>query len=189
MEKLTDYIKRVPNFLSSQECKEIVQFLAEEGEWRKNEFYHPYTNTTSTRETEDESYMCNDFTPYNSLIIEKLYFEIVQYQVFAKTEKVWGTWEGYSPIRFNRYEKGQNMQKHVDHITSIFDGDRKGIPTITLLMAFNDDYEGGALRMFSGEDVYLEEGELIIFPSNFLYPHEVATVTGGTRYTGVSWVY
>jgi len=32
-------------------------------------------------------------------------------------------------------------------------------------------------------------GEMIIFPSNFLFPHEIKPIKKGTRYSFVSWVY
>ena len=32
-------------------------------------------------------------------------------------------------------------------------------------------------------------GAVLIFPSNFMYPHKVEPVTKGTRYSYVSWVY
>jgi len=43
--------------------------------------------------------------------------------------------------------------------------------------------------MFKDKEIKFKKGELVIFPSNFLYPHEVKLVTKGTRYTYVSWVY
>ena len=33
------------------------------------------------------------------------------------------------------------------------------------------------------------KGDLIIFPSNFLYPHKITPVTKGVRYSYVSWVW
>ncbi len=34
----------------------------------------------------------------------------------------------------------------------------------------------------------LKTGDMIIFPSNFLYPHQVMPVTKGERYSIVSWL-
>ena len=45
----------------------------------------------------------------------------------------------------------------------------------------NDDYEGGDLK------VEKKKNRLIIFPSNFLYPHTVLPVTKGERYSVVAW--
>ena len=98
-------------------------------------------------------------------------------------------WSGYTNIRFNRYSKGQEMGAHCDHIHSMFDGERKGVPMLSLLGALNNDYEGGEFIMFDDYEVKLNTGDLILWPSNFLYKHEVKPVTKGERYTYVSWVW
>jgi predicted 2-oxoglutarate/Fe(II)-dependent dioxygenase YbiX len=52
----------------------------------------------------------------------------------------------------------------------------------------NDDFEGGEFAFFNKEIKYkLEKGDAIMFPSNFMYPHEVVPVTKGTRYSIVTW--
>jgi predicted 2-oxoglutarate/Fe(II)-dependent dioxygenase YbiX len=51
----------------------------------------------------------------------------------------------------------------------------------------NDDFEGGDFLMFDGKKLNLSAGDIVIFPSNFLYPHAVTTVTKGTRYSFVAW--
>ena len=53
----------------------------------------------------------------------------------------------------------------------------------------NDDFEGGDFLMFDGKKLKLTTGDVIVFPSNFLYPHAVTTITKGTRYSCVSWGY
>jgi predicted 2-oxoglutarate/Fe(II)-dependent dioxygenase YbiX len=70
----------------------------------------------------------------------------------------------------------------------MFDGTRKGIPILSVIAGLNDDYEGGELVI--NEDVIrLNQGQVIVFPSNFLYPHKVNNVTRGTRYSSITWVW
>jgi predicted 2-oxoglutarate/Fe(II)-dependent dioxygenase YbiX len=71
----------------------------------------------------------------------------------------------------------------------MFDGSRKGVPVLTVLGALNDDYEGGELVMWNDTQIELTAGKIMIFPSNFLYPHEVKIVKEGIRYSFVSWVW
>ena len=92
-------------------------------------------------------------------------------------------------MKFIRYFPGQTMQNHCDHIHDIFDGERKGIPTLSIIGILNDDYEGGELIMFEDKKIDTKKGDLLIFPSNFLYPHKVTPVTKGVRYSYVSWVW
>jgi len=93
----------------------------------------------------------------------------------------------FSPIRFNRYQKNQIMRKHCDHIKSLFEGDVKGIPVLSIIINFNDDYEGGDLVFWDDHKVDLGEGDVVVFPSLFLFPHRVEKVTKNMRYSGVAW--
>ena len=43
--------------------------------------------------------------------------------------------------------------------------------------------------MFEDKKIDTKKGDLLIFPSNFLYPHRIAPVTKGARYSYVSWVW
>jgi predicted 2-oxoglutarate/Fe(II)-dependent dioxygenase YbiX len=99
------------------------------------------------------------------------------------------SWSGYTDIRFNKYSKNKKMAEHCDHIHSMFDGERKGIPVLSLLGILNDDYKGGEFIMFQDKKIELKKGDLLIFPSIFLYPHRVEPVTKGTRYSFISWVW
>lgn len=80
-----------------------------------------------------------------------------------------------------RYEAGQHYKQHVDSF--------KGHPrAVSCSFALNDDFEGGEFSFFDRSEVYaLKKGSCIMFPSNFMYPHEVMPVTKGTRYSVVTW--
>ena len=66
-------------------------------------------------------------------------------------------------------------------------------PMVDLLVANGFDtgwvLSGGELVFWKDKVVELKAGEIMIFPSNFLYPHEVRMVTKGTRYSFVSWAW
>ncbi len=98
-------------------------------------------------------------------------------------------WTGYTGLKFNKYTKNTTMKKHCDHIHDIFPGDPKGVPILSMVGLLNNDFEGGKFIMFEDKEIKLKQGDLIIFPSSFLYPHEVTPVKKGTRYSYVSWVY
>jgi predicted 2-oxoglutarate/Fe(II)-dependent dioxygenase YbiX len=78
------------------------------------------------------------------------------------------------------------MSLHCDHISNLFDGVKKGIPTMSALGLLNNDYEGGEFIMWDRK-IEFNAGDLMIFPSNFLYPHKVDPITKGERYSFVSW--
>jgi len=57
----------------------------------------------------------------------------------------------------------------------------------------NEDYEGGDLVFTDQKKLIvkrssLKAGDVVFFPSNFLYPHLIEPVTNGTRYSIVSWL-
>ena len=64
--------------------------------------------------------------------------------------------------------------------------------TLSAILFLNNDYKGGRLifkTLSDEEEITIEPtpGSLIIWPSNFLFPHMVKPVTEGVRYTIVAW--
>ena len=54
--------------------------------------------------------------------------------------------------------------------------------------ALNDDYEGGEWGFFDREIIVkAPKGSAVMFPSNFMYPHEIMPVTQGVRYSIITW--
>ena len=80
------------------------------------------------------------------------------------------------------------MREHYDHIHSLFDGKIKGVPILSIVGLLNDNYEGGQFMM-RGEEVKLTRGDILVFPSNFMYPHQVKDITKGIRFSFVSWAF
>jgi predicted 2-oxoglutarate/Fe(II)-dependent dioxygenase YbiX len=85
---------------------------------------------------------------------------------------------GYNILR---YTEGQFYTEHVDSF--------KARPrAVSCSLALNDDYEGGEFSFFNQEIKHkIPKGSAILFPSNFMYPHEIMPVTKGTRYSIVTW--
>jgi len=89
-------------------------------------------------------------------------------------------------FRINRYGVGGFMSNHVDNIHHSH-GQQYGFPQATILLFLNDDYEGGEI-IIANKQFEPEKGSAIIFPSNFMYPHEVLKVTKGDRWSMVCWL-
>ena len=73
------------------------------------------------------------------------------------------------------------MRQHYDHIHSIFDGKLRGIPVLSFILNLNDDYEGADLYFWDEHIVPLGKGDIIMFPSLFLFPHGVTEATKGKK--------
>jgi hypothetical protein len=88
-------------------------------------------------------------------------------------------------IQILKYNVGGFYKFHVDHA--------EDIPrTFSCILFLNDDYEGGDLIFrFPGFNreykINKKKNSLIVWPSNFLFPHSVTPVTKGERYSVVSW--
>jgi len=93
-----------------------------------------------------------------------------------------------STVRFNRYKVGTQMQTHHDHIHTLFDGKYRGIPIISFIGLLNDNYQGGEF-LCRKKEIKLKRGNILLFPSNFMYPHKVKEITKGIRYSFVGWAF
>ena len=86
-------------------------------------------------------------------------------------------WES---MNFIKYETGQHFMEHHDH----------GYSYNCVLSAVsypNDDYEGGELYFrLQGKKIKPRAGDLYLFPSNFMYPHQAMKVESGTKYAIVT---
>ena len=89
-------------------------------------------------------------------------------------------------FRINRYPVGGFMSSHVDNIHHSH-GQQYGYPQVSALLYLNNDYEGGEFYV-AGKMFEPERGSGIIFPSNFMFPHEAKKVTKGTRWSIVTWL-
>lgn len=176
---LKDYLY-VENRISEKLCDEVVEDLQE-----SRFVEHTWGGTNIKKE--NELSVCVDYVGDNP-IQDEVWQVIQNYMNFIKTPWYSG-WHGFTPVRFNKYAKNTTMAEHCDHIHSIFDGNIKGIPVLSVVGLLNDNYEGGDFVMFEDYKVSLKKGDVLVFPSNFLYPHKVTPVKKGTRYSFVSWVW
>ena len=187
MEKnLEAYIKTY-KMLDEETCKQTIKEI-EEIHWSQHTFYNVNENSYGTRSGEKELDIGYSQTSTKNVIMQKIWDSYLNY-VKDLNFSWWSSWSEYTEVRFNRYKETRLMAEHCDHIHSIFEGERKGIPVMTALGSLNDDYTGGEFVMFEDTVIPFKAGEIKIFPSCFLFPHRIDPVTEGTRYSFVSWAW
>ena len=183
---LTTYIKKYTLF-SHDECDTIMRELKNQ-EFIRHLFVN-YDGEYAEKPGDPTSFYSGGTMSselYKS-IMDKLFSTIQTY--IDDIEFPWYSgWNGYTSPKFNCYTPGNYMKEHCDHIHSIFPGNPKGVPVISIIATLNDDFEGGNFILCE-EDHSVSKGEVVVFPSNFLYPHKVNPLTSGTRVSMVSWVY
>jgi len=188
MNTIKDYIY-VGNHIPVEVCETLIDECNKK-EWKKHKWNNYAAGTFTSEETKELDVMpCtqdqqNKITPYLTKALEE--YQLKHSWPGEKTQPPWLT--KFSPIRFNKYEVGNTMREHYDHIHSIFDGKMKGVPIVSIVANLNEEYEGAEFYC-RGKEIPLKTGDILLFPSNFMYPHEVKEATKGTRYSFVSWAF
>ena len=205
------YVFHKKNFLEESFCVNSINEL-NKNEWAKHDWTNPAGVITKPAGDNEPEIIYDDLVKpaslefdtasnafqvsppsivqgeINNFIVDKLESTILEYIESLNFGWYYGC-VGLSDIKFIRYFPGQTMQNHCDHIHGLFDGKRKGIPILSIIGILNDDYEGGELIMFGDKKIDTKAGDLLIFPSNFIWPHEITPVSKGVRYSYVSWVW
>jgi len=177
---VSDYIKYYEGVVSDDQCSEILNCT--------ETVYAPSTYSSNDGKVKseervrmDECWVKNDSILWSTIL--SCYEEVIKryssdFPLFAVQRT--------TDFRINRYTAGGFMSKHCDNIHHSH-GQQYGYPQVSALLYPNDDYEGG--EFFVADHQYLpKKGSSIVFPSNFMYPHEAKAVTQGTRWSIITWL-
>ncbi len=86
---------------------------------------------------------------------------------------------GYQLLQYN---EGNFYIEHTDSF-------QKQQRSVSCSLHLNDDYEGGNFGFFDRQmQVRAGKGAAVMFPSNFMFPHEIMPITKGTRYSIITWL-
>jgi len=183
---LQSYVRVYNNIMSKELCEETIEQL-KTAQFQTHEFYNATENSTQSYDHELSVSWSN--VPNRDKLTKDMWNVVNQY-IRTDFNFDWhNSWQGYLSIRFNKYDTDTQMKEHCDHITDMFDGTRRGIPILSIVGILNDDYEGGDFIMWQDTKIDLKQGDVLVFPSVFLYPHRVERITKGTRYSFVSWTW
>jgi len=183
--KLKDYIYVVKNALSNDLCDEILKEYKDTYEWKAAQVGGINNTNTNIRNCQninisDQATIQKNKEVRNNL--DQLVFHgaslcITDYNKQFSHCRIKED-SGYLLLR---YSEGCFYKQHTD---SFIEAPR----SVSCSFVLNNDFEGGEFAFFDREIKYkLEKGDAIMFPSNFMYPHEVMPVTKGTRYSIVTW--
>jgi hypothetical protein len=192
MEKdLRFYLKKLSKFIPEKICKQTIKELnlIKEKNWNKHTFYSTKEkNFVSLSGNKELSVIESSKISTKQEIMNLIHSGLSIY--FKDLNFNWcNGWSGFSSIRFNKYKKNKQMAEHCDHIHTLFDGEIKGIPILSVVGVLNENYSGGEFIMFQDSEIKFQSGDLLIFPSIFLYPHKIKPVKKGMRYSFVSWTW
>lgn len=175
MLQLTDYIKTYENIIDLEECKKIIEkdpFNFEKatiGDDKLNESRNCYIKVL---EKEFEKSI------YNAVgkMIVNYKNDNPHFTLGLSCEDT-----GYQHLLYKGVEKGE-YKTHVDH----YDLQPRVLSCSFIL---NDNYEGGNFSFFEGKHIVKKkEGSVVVFPSNFCFPHAITPVTNGDRHAIITWL-
>ena len=185
--KLKDLIHVERGTIPPDLCDYIIKDI-ETREWEKHSWYNDNMEVKSEDMKElDVQNITSDLQSSLSPVMNHVASSYVEKYSCKQSYRTQNIMTTYTPIRFNRYSNGQTMRYHHDHIHSLFDGVDKGIPVLSFILNFNDNYEGADLYFWNDYKIPLGKGDVVIFPSLFLFPHGVTEIKKGIRYSGVAW--
>jgi predicted 2-oxoglutarate/Fe(II)-dependent dioxygenase YbiX len=169
---IRDYLKVYKNFIDLDVCEASIKNL-EKASWSTHAFYQSATKQMISYD--HELAVSVDDIEQRTVLNQRVWDVLNKYIVedFKDFHEWFNGWNGYSHVRFNRYDPTTQMKLHCDHIYT----------------SLNNDYTGGELVLWEDEVIDLPAGAVVVFPSNFLYPHEVRPVKTGVRYSFVSWAW
>lgn len=183
--KLDDFIKVYDNIISKDLCEKILK------EYKNCDLWTP-TSVGAEGIVDAEQRNCSYVSLSSPENIDQN-FEIRKFidvefhqQLIKVVEKYSDEFPEFCPTidtgyDLLRYKTGQFYKQHTD---SFHEQQR----SISCSICINDEYEGGEFAFFDREVMVRGGvGSVIVFPSNFMFPHEVMPVTAGTRYSIVTW--
>jgi|TARA_E500000318_G_scaffold66370_1_gene61222 predicted 2-oxoglutarate/Fe(II)-dependent dioxygenase YbiX len=116
-----------------------------------------------------------------------LHFNFSKYLQDYKTKFPKLSFHNHFDITALKYEKTGHYSYHHDSSWEI-------MRTMSCILMLNNDYEGGDLSFADQNNkeilkVEKQSNRMIIWPSNFLFPHAVLPVKEGKRYSIVAWAF
>jgi len=180
---LRDYIVVFENIISNELCDEVLNEYNNDKNWK---------NTSVSGGINRDIRRCDAINMSDKFIVEqnqekrkgiddKLFVcageAIKKYNERFENAKIQGD-SGYTLLR---YQEGEFYSQHTDHFL-------QAPRIVSCSFTLNDDFEGGEFGFFNRELVYKPpKGSALMFPSNFLYPHEVMPVIRQVRYSIITW--
>lgn len=183
MHGISDYIVVLDDVLPVSVCDAILNEYKNSDEWVQTEIGSGVDlsiRSATTIEISRKNVI--DRNEYVRSNLDAKIFEAVKnaIQIYARKFPHCHIQEdsGYELLR---YKTGQFYKEHTDSF--------KGRPrAVSCSLSLNDGYEGGEFGFFGREKIVkAKKGGAVMFPSNFMFPHEILPVSSGTRYSIITW--
>lgn len=179
------YVKVYTNLVDKEICREFSEKIRDEKQ--KNEFDSPMTNLLRTGEYVNLFAVKPEFKEFSNRVIRNISSEVGERYIkdVRPFYYAYGNKLSTSDAHVLDYSKDDFFRIHHDHYAESLNFSR----LLTVCVYLNEDYEGGYLEFPSiGKTYGFKTGDVIVFPSNWMYYHGVTPITSGNRYTIVFWL-
>ena len=182
-QQISNYIYYYPSVLGETACDNIIAHYNKNTfkGWKTSTFSTTNVVTGTSKVDMKEFWIKPEMFGYKTI---QKGFDIAVSDYITENNKI--KIQEYTHFRINCYETGGFMKEHIDNIHHSH-GQKQGYPHLTSLIFLNDDYEGGEFTL-CGESLDKKKGSAVVFPSNFMFPHEVKKVISGIRYSIMTWI-
>lgn len=183
---LRGFIKVFDNVIDPNLCDRIIEEYRDDNNWQSAQVGGANIVNESIRRVtsiklDDPYNIHKDFEKRYKLtydLSEAIFFAIQKYKQIAPSMNADEN-SGYDLLR---YQVGDFYKEHTDSFVS-------NPRHVSCSFHLNDDYEGGEFAFFNREfKIKAKKGSVVMFPSTFMFPHEILPVTKGTRFSIITWI-
>mgnify|MGYP006266462571 CR=1 FL=1 len=173
---LKSYILTIPNVLPADEYYEVLDYCESTNDFERREKSYDIVDTFHQKgkrfDVNLESGRIHDLV--RKAFIFGLNESLNYYNHLIP--KMYNMVSGYWLLK---YVEGDFLTMHTDF--------QAEAGSITMTYNINDNYEGGELVFWDDYVLPNQKNTIHVFPSCFLYPHEIKPIKKGDRYAAITW--
>lgn len=179
LKDIHEYIHVIDNIISEDICDQIIERYSNSDKWKDAKISNDKNINKNVRNCEVISISTDQ---ENKDIDHKIFLSINNVFKFLYTKYKTMSVKTDTGYELLKYDKGGFYKQHTDSFENNY-------REISCSICLNDDYEGGEFAFFDQKIKHkLKKGSAILFPSNFMFPHQILPVTKGTRYSIITWL-
>lgn len=178
--KMSDLCFHKKGFLTEEECQYLISSYENQN---NEERFKEVSTDANDGKLKQSTFTAGQIKPASEeyyFLEKKLREAFLDYEEYLKDLGL------YNPLILNfsqfghswrilKYEEGEKIHPHLDHAFFNY---------FSITFNLNNEYEGGEFTFFNGKFTPdLGKGDLMIFPSDLFWLHEVKPVKKGSRYS------
>ena len=181
---MKEYILEVKKIIPQNICKKIISY-----------FDHSYVDATTMGSEKADKNVRNCLTRSvlnTQTFGEHIYSKFIQKSIFDCVQHYQKLYsvdiDKISQLDLLKYETNKFKAGYHFHKDFGLDCSER---SLSISICLNNEYQGGEFVFDLPEGKHTipqNVGDAVIFPSNFMFPHQVNKITKGTRYALIGWV-